>query len=348
MSRNCKHCSGDMSHLHFNVKFCSQDCEKTYGSKKKAAESHEIFNETNPDDWAECPICNLRSAQIVPSHLKVHGLTVDQVKEQFPGWTSMSKSMSKKMSDRVKGSNNPGYQHGGKLSPFSTKFVGYAELTEEDKSKAALDMSATAHSNIKFHTCQIEYYLDKGMSQEDAEYALHKRQQTFTLEKCIERHGPIEGQIVWQDRQDRWMATLDSKTDAEKDAINMSKSTRVNYSTLWGLDMTTPGSFYVIRINETTVKIGITTKKIYQRYPDVNLDDVLYCENQKDINHAFMMEQLLKTRYKSHVIRNDYGDYGWTEVFNDIDPDRILLEVRHMAENQDKIQGLFDKTYKAK
>jgi hypothetical protein len=37
------------------------------------------------------------------------------------------------MIDSVSGANNPGYQHGCKLSPFSKNFVSYAGMTDEEK-----------------------------------------------------------------------------------------------------------------------------------------------------------------------------------------------------------------------
>ena len=48
-------------------------------------------------------------------------------------------------------------------------------------------------------------------------------QSTFSLDKCIEKHGLEEGARIWQERQDKWQDTLTSKSQEEIDEINKSK-----------------------------------------------------------------------------------------------------------------------------
>lgn len=71
---------------------------------------------------------------------------------------------------------------------------------------------------------QIKYYLKKGLSEEDAKAALKERQTTFTLEKCIKRHGLKEGTRIFNERNERWLNTLNSKPQEEIDAINRRKN----------------------------------------------------------------------------------------------------------------------------
>lgn len=73
------------------------------------------------------------------------------------------------------------------------------------------------------YTTKIEYWLEKGFSEEEAKQKLKERQITFTLKKCIEKHGEIEGKKVWQNRQDKWQDTLKSKPQDEIDRMNKSK-----------------------------------------------------------------------------------------------------------------------------
>lgn len=72
-------------------------------------------------------------------------------------------------------------------------------------------------------TTNIEYYLHKGLTQDEAEAALYDRQNNFTLEKCIARHGEEDGTRIYNNRQDRWQATLNAKSDEEKERINKAK-----------------------------------------------------------------------------------------------------------------------------
>lgn len=57
-------------------------------------------------------------------------------------------------------------------------------------------------------TTDIEYYRKKGFSDEDAKIQLSKRQSTFSLKKCLEKYGEIQGPIVWKNRQEKWNKSL--------------------------------------------------------------------------------------------------------------------------------------------
>lgn len=61
------------------------------------------------------------------------------------------------------------------------------------------------------------------MSLEDATKALSERQTTFSLEKCIEKHGALIGVSVWQERQNKWQDNINSKPDEERQRINRLK-----------------------------------------------------------------------------------------------------------------------------
>jgi hypothetical protein len=55
---------------------------------------------------------------------------------------------------------------------------------------------------------RIEYYLHKGFSQEEAREELSKRQSTFSLQKCVKKHGEEIGYEIWLNRQERWQKKL--------------------------------------------------------------------------------------------------------------------------------------------
>jgi hypothetical protein len=74
-----------------------------------------------------------------------------------------------------------------------------------------------------FLTNRIEYYLNKGYSLEDAQTLLTNRQTTFSKDICIEKYGEEEGLKVWQARQDKWMNTLNLKSEEEKIKIKHKK-----------------------------------------------------------------------------------------------------------------------------
>ena len=83
----------------------------------------------------------------------------------------------------------------------------------------------------------VEYYLLRGFTEEEATQEISKIQSTFSLEICIEKYGYVEGNLLWQDRQDRWQNTLNSKPQDEIDEYNSKKgkaTTLVHYTEKYG------------------------------------------------------------------------------------------------------------------
>ena len=70
---------------------------------------------------------------------------------------------------------------------------------------------------------RIEYYLTRGYTESGAKEKLKKRQSTFSLEKQINKLGPIQGYINWYNRQEKWQNTLNSKSEEEKKEMNKKK-----------------------------------------------------------------------------------------------------------------------------
>lgn len=116
------------------------------------------------------------------------------------------------------GENNP--RHKSKISdleirqssPMCIEFYQkhYPSLSKEEQEKMWKekhnDMVNRIRNTIK--TTNIEYYLNQGMSKEEAKQALHDRQSTFSLKKCIERYGEEEGIRRFKERQDKWKVKL--------------------------------------------------------------------------------------------------------------------------------------------
>lgn len=57
-------------------------------------------------------------------------------------------------------------------------------------------------------SANIQYWLNKGYSENEAKIKLSIRQSTFSLEKCIEKYGKEEGLIKFNERQIKWQKTL--------------------------------------------------------------------------------------------------------------------------------------------
>jgi len=84
---------------------------------------------------------------------------------------------------------------------------------------------------------QKGYWTNKGWSEEEEIAIISDRQRTFTKDKCIDKYGPIEGLIIFENRQVKWQNTINSKTPEEIKRINDSKAnTLVNFITRYGED----------------------------------------------------------------------------------------------------------------
>jgi very-short-patch-repair endonuclease len=73
--------------------------------------------------------------------------------------------------------------------------------------------------NGSFINTTLEYFLNKGLCLEEARIKLKERQATFSLEKLIQKYGKKEGIAKWEKRQEKWMNTMNCKSDEEKEKI---------------------------------------------------------------------------------------------------------------------------------
>lgn len=225
-----------------------------------------------------------------------------------------------KTKERMTGKNNPAYQHGGRLSPFSEKFVKYQNISEEEKASAKnelIDKSKETKLSNHSNNTTLEYYLKKGLTLDEAKLALSERQTTFSLEKCIGTHGEGRGHEVWLERQNRWQLTLENKTIEEKKEISSKKGNRLEIT-----NEDVQGTFYIIKIADSQrefIKIGITSYDLNKRYGKSSVDryaTVLYL-NDTTLLKAFIYEQLIKEKFLHAQINKDEQIYhfGWSESF---------------------------------
>ncbi len=128
------------------------------------------------------------------------------------------------------------YKNGRKVVFVRTKDdyinLGYDEITAEQKvmtrkNNAAKASALSQKDATDMKPTQLGYWIKKGYSEEEAKIKLSERQTTFSLEKCISKHGEIEGRIIWKNRQDSWLRTLNLKSDEEKLLINKKKASYI-------------------------------------------------------------------------------------------------------------------------
>jgi hypothetical protein len=184
------------------------------------------------EETITCRLCGEQCKRIYGVHMRNRhkGITTDDYRKMFPGAPiaspldkmSTSKNSGKHMKDEkykkmfsemISGENNPNHKtrttetERKKRSPFSKEFVKYEDIenVEEHISKFAKEAIKD-----RVGSTTIEYFINKGYSEEEAQKMLSERQRTFSLEKCIEKFGIEKGKEVWQKRQEKWLRNYKS------------------------------------------------------------------------------------------------------------------------------------------
>jgi hypothetical protein len=228
MKKTCLTCGKEFETTITGKKYCSDRCRLIAKNKRTRC-------------GCRCVICGY-GAEILTRHLKiVHQLTPDEYCRIYKLNKSavISSRISKKLSDAQKNSdlcvanwfsseNNPAKGHSGRYSPYSMNFVGYDEMTDDERKKIITELrkrqQTSVRQNPQNQPTRIEFYTSRGMTQESAEKALSERQRTFTLKKCIKRYGYDKGVLVWKERQKGWQETLNAKPPKEIERINRAKN----------------------------------------------------------------------------------------------------------------------------
>ena len=165
------------------------------------------------DEYIVCRICKLRIRRLTNIHTKVHNITTIEYKEMFPDAPLICKGLSQVFRNKWIGKNN--INHKSKTteeqrksrSPFSTTFVKYENLSEEEKDSKLKEFNENILT-YRLSTSQLQYWINKGFSEEESIEKVKLRQTTFSLDICIEKYGEEEGRKVWQERQNKWNKSL--------------------------------------------------------------------------------------------------------------------------------------------
>jgi hypothetical protein len=108
-----------------------------------------------------------------------------------------------------------------------------------------------------------EYYVSRGMTNEQAIKAVRERQATFSLQKCVAHYGLPMGIEMWKQRQDKWQVALASRSDAEKLDTLRRKVVPLGRASRESLAIFGP-------LHSVAVEHGIDDSQIYYGYKDRN------------------------------------------------------------------------------
>jgi hypothetical protein len=182
-------------------KRCSKLCIKLAPYINKISESQVHKNDP---DYVKCEVCGLYSTDLSNHVPRMHCPKKDYL-SIFPKAKMMGEGLLKYKSEKVKGNKNPAYQHGGRLSPFSDKFIGKT-TKEEVIAKANKTRKANPHKQ----TTNREFYLHNqtNANYDLSDYLLHERQAVGRKENFIKRYGEEEGVKRWKERQEKWLKSM--------------------------------------------------------------------------------------------------------------------------------------------
>lgn len=226
-----------------------------------------------------------------------------------------------KKSERVSGENNPGYNHGGTLSPFSEKFVG------GDVKQETIEKAHQSREENNGYSVRLSYWTER-YGEEKGKELFYDRQNTFSLEKVQERYGEEEGYRIWKERQDNWQETMNNLPEEKRIEIDAKKGFWHYYNPK--TDEMNPDSeineqdtiLYVFEYqpreyDETFIKVGVTSKYLSQRFPLKCIKDKLIIHHSDRFTN-FQIERDVK----KHIVNNDlfitmeseeHRFDGWTE-----------------------------------
>jgi len=219
----CKHCEKEFNAKSKREKYCSIECrnnakyirlviKRSNNLKLNFIENKDYVI----DKWNGYAVKCMYGLYFKAMH---PDKTLDDYKKEFPNALLCSEEHTKKTSknsgkfmkeekyrkmysEMLKGENNPNHksrtteQHRKECSPFSKEFY--------KKHGGDRNVFIKKISENRTYNTRLDYYIKKGLSEDEAKNALSERQKTFTLEKCIARYGKEEGFRIFTERQDKW------------------------------------------------------------------------------------------------------------------------------------------------
>ena len=222
--KECKYCKGEVKSKSNNAKFCSIECRdknKFEENQKKLLEGVEGLDYVI-DKWNKYATTRIYGKWFNVMH---PNRTIDEYRREFPdaklqcdkinaknGQHMKDERYRKQASERIKGNKNP--NHNSKTtkeqrqakSPFSKKFTKYKNENDRKKFIESVDYGAIKKGS------DLDWWIKKCNGNVEQAKKLYKdRQATFTLEKCIKKHGKEKGKQIFNNRQKKWSNKIEEK-----------------------------------------------------------------------------------------------------------------------------------------
>lgn len=209
--RHCVACGVDITDKQSTAKVCSNLCWNAHNRSFKSDGVEGV-------DHITCPVCNAKMRQLSHTHAIMHGFaSIKQMQQHM----NMTTTVCESKKQRSQGANNPAYQHGGKYSPWSKKFVrGYDAERHQQKNQQQSELRK--QKPHLFKNC-IEYWLEQANGDHELAKQMHLQYQRRDLKYFVDKYGEQEGKQRHSQKIQRWQDTLQSKPLEEQLEINKRK-----------------------------------------------------------------------------------------------------------------------------
>ncbi len=231
--KNCICCKSSYEAGVATSKFCSSECSSDFNFKQKQENLLKGVEGVNYviDLWNGYATPRIYGQWFKAKH---PGRTLEEYKMEFPntplycssdreattinGGKHMKEEKYKKMfSDKIKGQKNPmsrsraSDQKRKETSPFSIEFYRkrFPGKTEEEYVEIVSEKVNVFLKDRKTWN-QVEYWIDKGMTHEEATAEIAKLQ-VRDLVSFQKKHGKELGKEKWEERQKNWKAKVFNK-----------------------------------------------------------------------------------------------------------------------------------------
>jgi len=218
-----------------------------------------------------CACCDMKAHDLTKHISCIHKMSIKEYTSTHNSPIRSDKYLQGQ-SERIKGDKNPAYQHGGKFSALSDKFV-HASITNKEEVIAKISKSNKENGNT---TSTLKYWLNQGYTEDEAKAKLSERQTTFSLDICVAKHGQVEGTKRWTERQEKWLKNYKKTNFSNVSQLlfwevydQLSAKSDIYFATLLDGTKDTSGKNheYVVKTKEMSVKpdfIHLPTKSVIE------------------------------------------------------------------------------------
>jgi len=262
-------------------------------------------------------IANITTINKMVSFIKEHNV--------YKNFLGFKKCYEEPILDKILSTGNLNFKS---VKPFLREFMGPETnrslefwlcrgYSEDEALKRIKTLQSTSAKKVN---CQkrllpsnVEYWIIRGYDLGEAVKKVKDRQSTFSLTKCIEKHGVSKGLEVFNNRQNKWLDSL-NKTRLLNGGFNNDSSSVDFFKEKYGVDW----------IKETLNKVSYTenNKKIIQEITNKTKDiDGLINYIKNNIEYYSMGD--LDFIFKSKIIQNFY-DETYNNIKNNV-PDSLNM-----------------------